>query len=118
MAETNKKPCSEDREINRLADDQETAVGVEIVLKPVQVQVALIVVLIQIRHVQVAIRVAPGRTHKYAKYHPSHHPLNSLWIVSYSGASLPNISRQVYLFFDFNNGALTQIILSGLFRPI
>ena len=48
--------------IKRLADSRETAVVIPPVVKPVEVQVTLRAVPVEIRAVAVAIRVLPDRT--------------------------------------------------------
>ena len=77
-----------DYKMNVLANSQEPVVLVPPAVEVVQVQVALVAVPVEARHIPVAIPVLPDRT-DYAKYLPKHHPLNTLGIESYSISKIP-----------------------------
>ena len=57
----------------------ETIVRVPVVPEPVEVQVPPVAVPIEVRDVPIAVGVLPN----YIRHHPFHHPLISLWVVSY-----------------------------------
>ena len=59
---------------------QEAVVVVEVVVKPVEVQVPAVAVPVEVRDMQVAVGIAQ----KYAMCLPSHHPLNTLGVEFYS----------------------------------
>lgn len=59
--------------MKRLAEGEEPVVRIPVVLEPIEVQVTLAIVAIEIADVTVAVRVLPDRA-KYLKYHPCHHP--------------------------------------------
>ena len=80
-----------------LARANQTVVGVEVVLKPVEVQVPTLAVPIEVRHVAVAVGVAP----KCTEYHLYHRPLIFLWAVSYSESLIPKHSApSIFIFRD------------------
>ena len=59
--------------MKRLAEGQEPIVRIPVVLEPVEVEVPLATVAIEIADVAVAVRVLPDRA-KCLRYHPCHHP--------------------------------------------
>ena len=59
---------------------RETIVVVPVVVEPVEVQLPLIAVGVEVGEVEVAVRIAL----KYATHLPKHHPLNTLWVESNS----------------------------------
>lgn len=67
--------------MKRLAEDEDTVVGVELVAKVVEVEVAVRAVHVGVRHIDVAVRVRPAR---YTGYLPKHRPLNTLGVESHS----------------------------------
>jgi len=66
--------------MKRVSDGSKPAVVIPPVVEPIQVQLALVVPVVEIRHVAVTIAVLPC-----TKYHPYHHPSNSLWVESNLG---------------------------------
>ena len=58
-------------ETARVADRQEAVVGVPVIVPPVEVELALRVVLVEIRHIAIAIDLANGAC---AKSRPRHCP--------------------------------------------
>ena len=54
------------------------------VAEVVQVQVALRGIAVEHHHVEVTVRILPF----CAKYHPNHHPLNTLGVESYLGSKI------------------------------
>ncbi len=68
-------------QINTLADRQKTIVGVPVVVEPVEVEVPLGVVPVEVGNVAVAVLVLPDQC---ANFRPRHHPLNALRIESNS----------------------------------
>lgn len=65
--------------MKRVSGNEETIIGVPVVVEPIEVQLPPLAVPVEVRHAEVAIAVTPECT----KYHLHHHPLNTLGIVSY-----------------------------------
>lgn len=84
--------------MKKIADRRETVVLVPVVLDPVQVQVALVVPVVEVRHVPVAVRVLPDGATICATKLPHHHPLSTLGIVSHSEFKFPILLHQVSSF--------------------
>ena len=87
--------------MKKLADGEEPVDRVPVVLIPVQVEVALDTVLVEVRNVAIAIGVTPDRARRNCTKHlPLHHPLNSLEVEPNSAPWRTNILYQVSLFFQ------------------
>ena len=86
-----------------LAKNSKTPIGIPVILKIVEVQVAVSAVPVKIGHVRIAIGIPPNRA-KYAKHRPCHHPLNALGIESDSESKYSLILCTKYLhFLGLNN---------------
>ncbi len=66
--------------MKRISGAHQPVVGVPVILEPVEVQVSLLAVPVEVRNVQVTARRPP----LCAEHHPRHCSLSSLRAVSYS----------------------------------
>ena len=66
--------------MKKLAEDEDAVVGIKLIAKVVEVEVAVRAVDVGVGHVDVVVRVRPA---KYTRYLPKHHPLNTLWVEFY-----------------------------------
>lgn len=76
--------------MKQVSGTEQTIIAIEIVLEPVEVQVPLIAVPVEVRNIAVAVRILPNQCTRYLLYHCS---LNTLGAVSDSGRQSPLISR-------------------------
>ena len=80
--------------MKRVSDGSKPAMVIPPVVEPIQVQLALVVPVIEIRYVAVAIAVLPC-----TGYHPYHCPLNTLRAASNLGFKNPPVFRTKYFHF-------------------
>ena len=93
--------------MKRVAGTHETAVVVEVIVEPVEVQVPALAVPVQVGHVPVAVAVTPLCT----EYYPRHHPLNILRIVSNSGSKIPPYTApSIFIFEEHRNRTLRTAV--------
>ena len=77
-----KTPLAKAGQNEESCEADETVVRVEVVLKPIEVQIPVLAIEVEVRNVTVAIRVLPD---KRTRYHLNHHPSNTLKVESYLG---------------------------------
>lgn len=100
-------------------DSEEAAVAIPVIVVPVEVQVALGAVPVEVGHIAVVVRVHPGGTVNCIRYLQNHHPLNILRAEYIMGVFFSSdISYQVVSFLGSTNGTLNEklssLILAGL----
>jgi len=71
--------------MKRVSDTGEHAPAIPPVVKVVEIQLTLTAILVQHQHVAVAVRIE----HNCMKYHPHHHPSNTLRAESNSESKIP-----------------------------
>ncbi|OHB19064.1 MAG: hypothetical protein A2913_00505 [Parcubacteria group bacterium RIFCSPLOWO2_01_FULL_40_65] len=73
--------------MKRVSERHDAIVAVEVVLEPIEVQVPPVAVPVQVRHIQVAVAVAPDKRTRYRLCHRPLKVLTDLGAVSNSGPS-------------------------------
>ena len=71
--------------MKRLANGQKTTVLIPVIVEPVEVEVTLRAIPVEVRHVTIAVGINPRRAVKIIRYRLCHRPLNTLGAVFYSG---------------------------------
>jgi hypothetical protein len=60
--------------MKRLANGEKTTVLIPVIVEPVEVEVTLGTVLVEVRHIAIAAGINPRRAVKIIRYYPCHRP--------------------------------------------
>ena len=95
--------------MKRFSDKREPTPLIPPVVEVVQIQIAVPAVAVKHQHVQVAVRVLP----LCMRYHPFHHPSNTLWVVSYVRARLVQYRIPSIFFFEVSAYTTLSQVITG-----